>query len=132
MAVNASYAQIILYSLAAAMFGVGMFLILRHRMLVRSSMRVRGRTLQPLLDPSDGIVFTTVAEYEVAGRRYVIEGRAISNCSWCHRPGREVWVYFKPEQPADGKLVGWWEGWLFLVPIALAIYIAALAYIREP
>jgi uncharacterized protein DUF3592 len=132
MAVNAFHAQIFLYLLAVVMFGVGVFLILRHWRLISTWMRVRGLTLKPLVDESDGIVFTTVAEYEVAGRRYVIEGRAISNCSWCHRPGRQVWVYFQPDQPAKGKLVGWWEGWLFLVPIVLAIYVATIAFIGKP
>jgi len=129
MAVNATS---VLYLLAAAMFGLGTFLILRHRMLVRTSLRVRGRTLQPRVEQFEGGVYTTRAEYEVAGHRYVIEGRAVSNCSWCHRPGRDVWVYFKPDLPAEGKLVGWWEGWLFLVPILLAIYIVCVVFWAQP
>ena len=52
MAVNATS---VLYLLAAAMFGLGTFLILRHRMLVRSSLRVRGRTLQPALRSSRAV-----------------------------------------------------------------------------
>jgi hypothetical protein len=64
MAVNAAY---VLYVLAAAMFGLGTFLILRHRMFVRSSLRVRGRTVQPRVEDLEGGVYTSRAEYEVAG-----------------------------------------------------------------
>jgi len=122
-----SSAPAILWALSAAMFGIGLLRLFSHRAYVRSTLRVRGRTLQPQVDRSEGTDYTTVAEYEVKGRRYVINEGGTSNIRWFHRAGREVWVHFRPDEPAKGRLVSWWEGWLFLIPFFLALYIAGVA-----
>jgi len=96
---------------------------------MRAARRVRGTTLEPRERsyPSDSTDYTTVIEYRVDGVRHVIDG-ASSDCRWCHRKGRGVWVYYLPDDPQIGRTVAWWEPVVWSIPILLAIYVAYCIY----
>jgi hypothetical protein len=114
--------------------GAGIALLSRHQKLMRGTMRVRGRTLNPREhpDPLDATCFTTVVEYAVNNVRYVIEAKGMSDCKWCHREGRTVWVYYTPGKPAAGQLAYWWLPLVYWLPILLAGYVAYVLFNRLP
>ena len=105
--------------------GASIALLSRHKKLMRGTKRARGRTLKPRehADPLDETYFTSVIEYSVDNIRYVIEAKGISNCKWCHRPGRNVRVYYAADRPEAGQLFYWWLPLLYGMPILLAGYV---------
>jgi len=129
-----TYAAVGLWSLSALQLTIGLWLLFRHRKFSRSAKRVQGLTLEPRKHRHDfeNTDYSTVVEYEIDGVRYVLEGRGTSTCRWCHRKGRTVWVYFQPNQPGRGRLVGWWEPVAFSVPVLLSVYLALVLIYGKP
>jgi len=120
--------------MALLSFGIGAFFYVRHRSFVGSARRVEGITLSPSIshDPDGDPVYTTRFEYTVNGENYIALGRSISNIRWFHRPGRTVLVYFRPEKPAAGRLVGWPDHVSYAVPVLLTIYLVAMLIWGRP
>lgn len=117
-----------LWLLCGLAFSAGLWLLFWHYRFTKFGMRVQGRILRPraINYSDDSTGYITVAEYTVDGKRYVVEGRSVSGSKIGHREGRAVWIYYLPAQPAQGRLIGWWEPLLFLIPIAFGVYLLLL------
>ena len=111
--------------ICALQIGAGLWLLWRDLRFTHFGSRVRGETLKPrsISYSDDSIGYVSIAEYEVNGKRYCAEGETVSGCKQCHQAGRLVWVYYRPDQPARGRLIGWWAPIPYLILLAAGICI---------
>jgi len=112
---------------------IAIFFGCRYWRLVSSSTKVPGITLEPdsQIGAEGDLMYRTRFLYHVDGERYIGLGSATSNVAWLHRSGRTVLVYYDPNKPDRGKLIGAAELALWITPIILLVYLVTFCVLRK-
>lgn len=73
----------------------------------------------------DGVTYFPVVEYNVEGRDYHLRGNGGSNPPSYH-VGEKVEVYYKPSNPKDSQIKGFWSQWLFTVLLSFFAFLFSI------